>query len=117
MWVVYVVYGVGVYMNGLLYAYFVPYIVEAEATEWVLGLYIVTGVLSVPAWVSAARRFEKMHLLAAAMVAQTACLFLLFFAVGSGDLAFYAVRRETRDKSGERAERVLCILCGFCLMT
>eukprot|EP00929_Paragymnodinium_shiwhaense_P078169 TRINITY_DN40475_c0_g1_i1.p1 TRINITY_DN40475_c0_g1~~TRINITY_DN40475_c0_g1_i1.p1 ORF type:complete len:569 (-),score=82.54 TRINITY_DN40475_c0_g1_i1:216-1922(-) len=84
-----VCYTLAVNVNGILFPFFVPYVVEREATSFVLGGYIAMGAMGVPVWTWLAARFEKRPVLAAAMAWQTLMMTIIFCSVGSGDLLLF----------------------------
>jgi GPH family glycoside/pentoside/hexuronide:cation symporter len=82
-------YAIAVNVNGILFPFFVPYIVEQEATAFVLGGYIAMGAMGVPFWTWLSGRIEKRPVLAAAMALQTTMMSAIFFFVGKDDLVLF----------------------------
>jgi GPH family glycoside/pentoside/hexuronide:cation symporter len=86
----YTVSALGSSLPATLILYYVQYVLGAPSAELYLFLYFAAGILLLPAWIAASRRFGKRNAWVAAMSFNT-CAFTGVFFLGPGDTTAYAI--------------------------
>ncbi len=77
-------------LPATLILYYVQYVLESSRADLFLALYFVTGILFLPVWIGAARRFGKKPAWLTAMGVNTGAFAAVFF-LGPGDERLYAL--------------------------
>jgi GPH family glycoside/pentoside/hexuronide:cation symporter len=86
----YTISAIGSNLPATLILYYVDYVLESPRAELYLVLYLVMGVLFLPAWIAVSRRIGKKHAWIAAMIVNTGAFMGVFF-LGPGDEILYGM--------------------------
>jgi glycoside/pentoside/hexuronide:cation symporter, GPH family len=81
---------IGANLPATLILYYVEHVLGGGSTEMYLLLYILSGIVFLPAWLALSRRLDKKRAWLAAMALNTSAFFLVFF-LGRGDLIPFAI--------------------------
>ena len=81
--------GISSIIQASLILYFVPYVLQSDNAEMFLLVYILSGLVCLPLWLGAARRFEKKTVLIAAMLTMTLAHVIVFFLPAGAETAYF----------------------------
>lgn len=86
----YTVSGIGANLPATLILYYVEHVLKSRQAELFLIVYIVTGIIFLPAWVAVSKKFGKKKTWLSAMAVNTGAFIGVFF-LGPGDEWLYGI--------------------------